>query len=63
MPADFHLQGMFLPIIGVCYKIIKFLLNSSTIDCSELFDFCLKVSSFLYVITVHFLFRYWKDFW
>ena len=38
----------------MCYKITKFLLNLSTINCSELFHFCLKVSSCLYVITVNF---------
>jgi len=47
----------------MCYKIIKVLLNLSTINCSELFHFCLKVSSCLYVITDNFLFREWEDVW
>jgi hypothetical protein len=59
MPADFYLQGMFLPNTRECYKIIKFVLNMITLNCSEFFHFCLEMSSCLYMITGNFLFRYW----
>ena len=48
--------------IQVCYKIIKFLLNLCTMNCSELFHFCLKLLSCLCMITRNFCLDIGKTF-